>query len=208
MEVNEDILWREYFIDGTDVLKNNLGLINKEELEQAEKDVSFENLIELQLNPIKGTFDIEHLCLIHRYLFQDVYPFAGQFRTINMRKKTFFTAPQDIEKELKIVFEEMWRDFEGAKTKEEYAIFLAYTFSAIMKVHPFREGNGRTIREFVREFVYENIPEYVLKWSLVNKANLDLGIEYASFTKTYLINEFLSSLVPREREEDIKNSLN
>ena len=78
MEIDEIVArWNSYFIPGTNVLKNKLGITNNEELKQAEADITFTKLAELYDNPIEGNFDSEHLKAIHRYLFKDIYSFAG-----------------------------------------------------------------------------------------------------------------------------------
>ena len=56
-----EIKWMEYFYPGTKVLRNNLGIKDSDELKKAEATMSFDRLVELQDNPIKGNFDKEHL---------------------------------------------------------------------------------------------------------------------------------------------------
>lgn len=193
--------WNEYFIDGTNVFKNYLGITNYDELMQKEADSTFEKLVELYENPIEGTFDKKHLCEIHKYLFGDIYPFAGKYRTVYMQKNnSYFTDEKDIDRHLDIVLKEMQEDFKNCNTKQDYAIFLAQFYYDLLVIHPFREGNGRTIREFIREYVEANIPDYRLDWSLMDKENLDEGIKNARFTKTLLIMEFEKALVKEKKE--------
>ena len=85
---------------------------------------------------------------------------------------------------------------------EDYARFLANTYSALIKVHPFREGNGRTIREFLRELVESKISNYQLDWTQVDSNNMIEGIRMAFFTKTLLEMEFQKALV--EDKERVK----
>lgn len=80
--------WDDYFIDKTDVLKNKLGIISKAELYSKEKEITLKKLAYLELFPIEGEFDINHLKAIHMFLFSDIYPFAGKFRTCSLAKKT------------------------------------------------------------------------------------------------------------------------
>lgn len=89
----EDRNWNEYFIPGSEnVLKNKLGIINSEELKNKESEIVFKKLIELYENPIHGNFDKKHLCDIHKYLFEDIYPFAGEYRTVFMGKGNLYVT--------------------------------------------------------------------------------------------------------------------
>ncbi len=200
MKKDYDKLWDDYFIEGTNVFKNKLGITDYEELREKEVEITFEKLVELYKEPIKGNFDKEHLCKIHEYIFGDIYPFAGKYRTVYMQKNhSYFTGEDDIDFHLKEVLKEMNNEILSCQTFNDYTIFLAQYYYDLLVVHPFREGNGRTIREFIREFVLEKIPNYTLDWSLMNKENLDQGISYGFFTKTLIINEFARALVPSEQ---------
>lgn len=207
MKQDYDKRWNDYFIEDTNVLKNNLGITDYEELKEKEAEITFEKLVELYKKPISGTFDKKHLCMIHEYLFGDIYPFAGKYRTVYMQKNnSYFTGEDDIDAHLNIVLKEMHDEFLKCHTFSDYTIFLAEYYYDLLVIHPFREGNGRTVREFIREFVLVNIPEYTLDWSLMDKNNLDEGIKYAFFTKTLIINEFARALIPNE-QNNLKKSL-
>ena len=66
-----------YCYPNSDVLKNKLNITDSNELFEAEKELTAIRLRELQGNPIKGNFDFNHLKAIHKYIFQDVYDWAG-----------------------------------------------------------------------------------------------------------------------------------
>jgi len=68
------------------ILRNKFGLTDQESLDRAEANAVSARSILLQLNPLKGDFDSEHLKAIHSHLFRDVYEWAGQFRTIALAK--------------------------------------------------------------------------------------------------------------------------
>ena len=197
---NLDANWDNYFYPGTNVLKNKLGITDAETLRQAEADVTFKRLTELYDNPIDGNFDTKHYQDIHRYLFKDIYDFAGLFRSVDMRKDFYFTTSKEIEKSLKIVLDEMHNDFLKCRTYQDFVIFLSEFYYDILTVHPFREGNGRTTREFLREFVDKYIPNYKLKWSKMNKENLNLGVKYGHIGKSMLEIEMEKGLVSRSEE--------
>lgn len=202
MKKDYDERWNEYFIEGTEVFKNKLGITDYETLREKETEITFEKLVELYKNPIEGVFDKKHLCAIHEYLFGDIYPFAGKYRTVYMQKNnSYFTGEDQIDIHLNIVLKEMHEEFLKCHNFNDYTIFLAEYYYDLLVIHPFREGNGRTIREFIREFVSANIPEYSLDWSLMNKDNLDQGISYGFFTKTLIVNEFARALVKNEQND-------
>ena len=75
-----------YTYPGTDVLRNLLDIRDLQQLAAFEANATTARLIELDAAPIEGRFDIAHLQAIHRHIFQDVYPWAGEFRTVNISK--------------------------------------------------------------------------------------------------------------------------
>ena len=197
---DHDTRWNNYFYPGTEVLKNKLGITNAEELQQAEANITFKKLTELYLNPIAGNFDAEHYREIHRYLFGDIYDFAGEYRNVDMRKDFYFVTNSELENSLNIVLEEMHRDFLKCHSYQDYVVFLAEFYYDILTVHPFREGNGRTTREFLREFVDAYIKDYKLKWSRMDKEQLNLGVKYGYMGKSMIEIEIAKGLVSRNDE--------
>lgn len=177
MMESHDARWDNYFYPGTTVLKNKLGITDADELQQVEADITFKKLTELYLQPIEGNFDAKHYRDIHRYLFEDIYPFAGEFRNVDMH-----------------------RDFLKCHGYQDYVIFLAEFYYNILTVHPFRKGNGRTTREFLREFVDKYVPGYKLKWSKMDKEGLNLGVKYGYIGKSMIEIEIAKGLVSRDEE--------
>ena len=104
------------------------------------------------------TFDVEHLNAIHTYLFEDIYSFAGKYRNENIAKGVFrFAEWEYIEPELQRLFKELKNEnYLADLSKEELAERLAYYLSELNVLHPYREGNGRTTREFIRELALKN----------------------------------------------------
>src|SRR5579884_2601101 len=78
-----------YLYPGTDVLRNLPGIRNAEDLNSFETLNSGARMYELGLRPSLGNFDTAHLKAIHKYLFQDVYSWAGRFRTTTLAKAEF-----------------------------------------------------------------------------------------------------------------------
>ena len=157
-----------YCYDGSDVLINKLDIKDKALLQKYEAKIVAAKLLALRKKGIIGNFDIEHLKNIHKYLFEDVYPFAGNFRTENIAKGVFrFAEWEYIETELtnlmnKLKSENFLADFDKNNLAEKLAFYL----SELNVLHPFREGNGRTTREFIRELALKN--DYILNLKKVN----------------------------------------
>jgi cell filamentation protein len=81
----------------TRVLSNKLGLDTAEELAAAEREITHAALILLGESPVHPSYDLSHLCAIHRRIFGDIYAWAGQVRTVTIAKGSLFCLPQYIE---------------------------------------------------------------------------------------------------------------
>ena len=141
----------KYTVD--DILINLKGINNQAELEKEERKESTKKLMALYLMGITGNFDAEHYYGIHKYIFEDFYPFAGKVRNENIYKSFSFCLPQYIDSMLKDTLKHAKIDAEKIQNEEDLISFLAYYYSELDVIHPFREGNGRTLREFLRQYV-------------------------------------------------------
>ena len=158
-----------YVYPGTSVLRNLAELRDAERFERFESDHCFARLLELYENPVPLGFDLNHLKQIHHHLFQDVYAWAGEFRTVNMAKgNSFFARPEYVLPELQKVLDRLASEhFLRGADSQRFCERAAYLFAEINAVHPFREGNGRAQREFLRELAVE--AGYELAWDLVTQ---------------------------------------
>lgn len=122
-----------------------------EKLQQMERKLTMLRILELIDKPVHGEFDLQHLKIIHRYIFQDVYDWAGEIRKVNIAKGNMFCNARFIESQASEIFMNLKEEnyLQGLSEKEG-AIRLAYYFAEINALHPFREGNGRSQREFIR----------------------------------------------------------
>lgn len=202
--------WDAYFYPGTNTLKNKLDIMDREELKIKDAEISFERLVELYENPIRGNFDKEHLCAIHRYIFGDLYDWAGKYRTVYMQKNNSYFA--GVDKIDLYLTEDLNAMREGQKyldTPGQLAYFLADYYTELLNIHPFREGNGRTIREFLREFVDERSKTMAcgpleLDYSRFDGEEVDKAIVYGRAFRGPIERQFFNSLVPKEKETDKK----
>lgn len=144
------------------ILENKLNITSQIELSKVEEKISKQKAKQLfdsgDINKVQiGTF--EGLQYIHKYLFEDIYDFAGKIRTVNIAKSNFRFAPlMYLEHSLKYI------DTMPQTTFEE--IIEKYVEMNI--AHPFREGNGRATRIWLDLILKENIKQ-VIDWNLVDK---------------------------------------
>lgn len=177
--MSDEEKFNSYFYDGTTVLKNKLGILSSDVLLKEERKIAIEKMVLLYFSPIVNECNKEELLNLHKFIFGDIYDFAGNFRDVDVRKVEGgdpFTSYKNIEsyldEELKYANERVKEIY----NKGEYAWFLADFYNALIVIHPFREGNGRTIREFLREFVeaknkYMNC-SYELDFTMMDPDNL------------------------------------
>ena len=82
-----------YADPATGVLRNKLGLATTAELAAAEREITHAALILLRESPVRPSYDLPHLCEIHRRIFGDIYDWAGQVRTVAIAKGSLFCLP-------------------------------------------------------------------------------------------------------------------
>ena len=146
----------EYIDRSTGVLRNLAGISNQEDLDFFESAAVTKRAKELADNPLPIK-DSQTLLAIHKHLFQDVYEWAGRKRTVEISKEGnqffpthyFDTAFDHIDK--------LITDYRKCdpKDRKELSYRLATILDAVNHLHPFREGNGRAQREFLRALALE-----------------------------------------------------
>lgn len=145
------------------VLRNRLDIHEQKLLDDAEADYVVYRLKDIALNLLPGNYDTEHLLQMHAFIFQDIFEWAGQPRTISIYKEEDvlgglsieYSDPLDITKDIHQVLSDMraknWKSMERARLANEFCDSLA----RLWRIHPFREGNTRTIITFCCQFADE-----------------------------------------------------
>lgn len=140
-----------YCYPDSNVLINKLNITDSKELYFAEMKITSARLQQLQRQPISGAFDFAHLKRIHEYIFQDLYTWAGKIRTVEIGKGNMFCTTLCIDSYADSVFGKYYKQCrENKNFKEKFVGALAENYGDLNALHPFREGNGRTQREFAR----------------------------------------------------------
>ena len=160
-----------YVYPGTNVLRNLRDIRDAAQLSKFEAIATTRRTVELEHEPIQGRFDAGHLQAIHRHIFQDVYEWAGDFRTVNISKSGDpFTFQQHIVSSLDKLCGELKGEWHLSGDPERFAIRGAYYLGEINAIHPFRDGNGRTQREFIREIgIYNGL---MIDWRQVSREEM------------------------------------
>ncbi|MGP1608423.1 MAG: Fic/DOC family protein [Clostridium sp.] len=192
-----------YCYTNTNILKNELGIKDREHLIQVEKRVVMlkmyilrekmrnefleydysddcKKIFKFKKDTLESILTVERYMLIHKKMFDELYSFAGEFRTVNMSKDTFvFAGHMFIQEQAENIFKEMNTEFikllvanenilsrnkinfkkkeiniKKKQLKQELARLLTKYLADLNVLHPFREGNGRATREVFREIAY------------------------------------------------------
>lgn len=139
--------------EGTACLVNKLGIRDEVLLMQTESAYTLARASYLELHPLIGGFDLPHYQSIHRFLFSDLYEWAGELRQVDLSKKgTVFVPAADIERCANAYFLRASQIDFSALGRREVAAELADLYSTLNMIHPFREGNGRVQRIFFRQW--------------------------------------------------------
>ena len=175
---------------------NKLGINNAPELAEAEEKISKKKAAELYDKGILDSLEagrFESLKVIHKHLFDDIYPFAGQVRTVNLAKGNFRFAPvmylqpslENIDKMPQSTFDE---------------IIEKYVEMNI--AHPFREGNGRSTRIWL-DLILKKELGMVIDWSKVDKEDYLLAMERSPIRDIEIKHILSNALTNRINDRDV-----
>ena len=140
--------------EGTTCLINKLNIRDERVLSEIESQITFTKASMLEIEPIDGSFDFEHYKAIHKFLFDELYDWAGTVRTTDIAKKrTSFTKHQDIERIGTACLRKIQNGYLDDLPFDEFVYKIAELYHDINMLHPFREGNGRTQRIFFAQLI-------------------------------------------------------
>ena len=141
-----------YLYEGSTVLRNKLDILDEKTLDLVEAEQSRAKMMVLYKRGFQN-FSPAGLCEIHKFLFGGVYSWAGQYRIINIEKRerllggrsVWYSIDENIPQDLESAFHSIhllkWKDF----SRDAFVHYLAQCFPRLWQIHPFREGNTRTV---------------------------------------------------------------
>ena len=181
------------------LLKNKLGIEDPIELAKVEEKMTKIKAIELFETGKLNTFEVgtfKGLAQIHKYLFEEIYEFAGKIRTENISKSNFrFASAMYLEEALKQIDKMPQSNFDEIIDK----------YIEMNIAHPFREGNGRSTRIWLDMILKKEMGQ-VIDWSKVNKEDYLLAMERSPIKNTeikFLLKEALTDKI-NDREVYMK----
>ena len=160
-------------VPGSDTLKNKFGIADPAALSRAAFDCTARRIAELQASPIRGGFDSSHLREIHRYLFQDVFDWAGELRHIEIGSVPATSLEQSLNRSLdRLSRENLLRGLSAAEWTHRASGYV----EELRSLHPFLAGNDLAIAEFATELARKN--NLTLQWEQEPNAVSD-GLAFA-----------------------------
>jgi cell filamentation protein len=162
--VSDPYLW-----PGINCLRNKLGITDPEKLAEVEHRIAYARDVELIREIVPGEYNLQHFQRFHWGLFQDIYDWAGQSRTVNIAKDgLLFGSWQYLDDEVSAVLERLATDrWLIGLNRHSFLDKLAFYYGELNARHLFREGNGRAQRAFLRQL--SAAAGWRLDWSALNE---------------------------------------
>jgi cell filamentation protein len=185
-----------YCLADSSCLRNRLGITDAKELRAVEARIVAVRDVEILRTTLPGEYNLEHLKSFHRRLFGDVYDWAGETRTVDIGKPgVHFAHWRLVDECLSSVLGQLAADgYLIGRTRQSIVERLAYYYAEINAVHPFREGNGRTQRTFLRQLVAA--AGWRIDWSGLNQQeNIDASRRSLQTTETEPLQRLFEPLI-------------
>lgn len=182
---------------GTSVLVNKLGIQNQAQLDENETLIVGVKSLQFELAPFPEPLDFNYYKKLHRFLFDELYEWAGTVRSIDLSKqRTRFCPVREIESLAGRMFSRIEQmDFLCGLPREDFIAELTDFYSSVNYLHPFREGNGRTQRLYFRQLAQR--AGYKLDFAAVDSDRMMIAtIHAASGIEETLRNVFDEIVTP------------
>ena len=165
---------------GTSVLINKLGIQNQDQLNENETLIVGVKSLQFELAPFLEPLNFDYYKRLHRFLFDELYEWAGAVRNINLSKQHTHFCPAD---EIASLAERMFGRVENMNffcglPREDFIAELTDFYSSVNYLHPFREGNGRTQRLYFRQLAQR--AGYKLDFSAVDSDRMTIATIHAA----------------------------
>ena len=134
-------------------LSNALGIHDEADLRRTEARIVAVRDVQMQRDPIPGYYNLDHLQRIHHHLFRDVYAWAGETRTVDISKPgSRFAHWRHVDESTSAALRQLVADeYLRGRTRASFVERFAHYYGELNACHPFREGNGRVVRAFLRQ---------------------------------------------------------
>lgn len=178
------------------MLENKLGITNDVELAKEEERITKLKALELFDTNKINEFEVgttKGLCDIHKFLFSDIYSFAGEIREVNLTKGNFRFAASMYLKDVLSKIDAMTEDTFEDIIKKYIEMNIA---------HPFREGNGRSTRIWL-DIILKNKIGKVIDWSKINKEEYLLAMERSPIKDTEIMLLLKEALTDKINDREV-----
>jgi cell filamentation protein len=185
------------------VLRNKWGIRDDSVLQEAEYLATTLRQNELGIVPAHGLFDLERLKAIHAHIFQDVFDWAGEIRTIPLSKGlSRFVHPSFIGDNAERVFSRLAADSNlKGLSRSEFVTKLTHYYTEINYLHPFREGNGRTTQTFFAQLSRE--AGYKLDFTKVGREEWNEAASMSIMGRQESMKDILGRIVEPMEKDDL-----
>lgn len=199
---------KDVYENGT--LRNKFDITDQDKLDFADRVLTSAKLAKLYMNDdnIKPPFDEKKLYSIHKYLFEEIYDFAGEIRNDNIYKSFSFCPPENVHVTLRNTLAEANSKRKTIDSKEKLLTFITELYADVDVIHPFREGNGRALREFIRQYVIyicrtNGLEPYYIDFNRVDRETFINAVRKADAFCEYddLLGVFTEMLIVREDKQ-------
>jgi cell filamentation protein len=190
------VTWDPYLDLQSGLLRNRLGITDAGELRHVEAALTASRIYDLIRSPIPGAYDLAHLRAFHRQIFQDLYDWAGELRTVSIGRGRLFSLPQHLEADAGELFGWLARaEHLRGRDRAAFVDDLTELYADLNALHPFRDGNGRTQRAFLGQLAVD--AGHPIHWAAMDPAENNAASKAAQEGDNDALRALLDLLVHR-----------
>jgi cell filamentation protein len=190
------VTWDPYLDLQSGLVRNRLGITDARALRHLEAELTASRIYDLIRSPIPGAYDLAHLRAFHRQIFQDLYDWAGELRTVSIGRGRLFSLPQHLEADAGELFGWLARaEYLRGRDRAAFVDDLTELYADLNALHPFRDGNGRTQRAFLGQLAVD--AGHPIHWAAMDPAENNAASKAAQEGDNDALRALLDLLVHR-----------
>jgi cell filamentation protein len=190
------VTWDPYLDLQSGLLRNRLGITDARQQRHVEAELTASRIYDLIRSPIPGAYDLAHLRAFHRQIFQDLYDWAGELRTVSIGRGRLFSLPQHLEADAGELFDWLARaEYLRGRDRAAFVDDLTELYADLNALHPFRDGNGRTQRAFLGQLAVD--AGHPIHWAAMDPAENNAASKAAHEGANDAVRSLLDLLVHR-----------